>query len=111
MRKSIAILFGAAVVGMSGSAIAQTTAPSTTAPSTIKEERATVKKEMQMKAMDVNSDGMISKDEFMKYHETVWQKVKRNAKGLAVMADVDAAYAAGMVPSAIPGQPTEKAKP
>jgi hypothetical protein len=111
MRKSIAILFGAAVVGMSGSAIAQTTAPSTTAPSTIKEERATVKKEMQMKAMDVNHDGMISHDEFMKYHETVWQKVKRNAKGLAVMADVDAAYAAGMVPSAIPGQPTEKAKP
>jgi hypothetical protein len=111
MRKSIAILFGAALVGMSGSAIAQTTAPSTTAPSTIKEERATVKKEMQMKAMDVNHDGMISHDEFMKYHETVWQKVKRNAKGLAVMADVDAAYAAGMVPSAIPGQPTEKAKP
>ena len=116
MRKLTAILFGAAVVGMSGSAIAQTTAPSTTAPSTtapstIKEERATVKKEAQMKAMDVNHDGMISHDEFMKYHETVWQKVKRNAKGLAVMADVDAAYAAGTVPSAIPGQPTEKAKP
>ena len=111
MRKSLAILFGAAVVGMSGSAIAQTTPSTTTAPSTIKEERATVKKEAQMKAMDVNHDGMISHDEFMKYHETVWQKVKRNAKGLAVMADVDAAYAAGTVPSAIPGQPTEKAKP
>ena len=61
--------------------------------------------------MDMNNDGMISQDEFMKYHETVWQKVKRNAKGLAVAADMDAAYAAGTVPSAIPGQPTEKAKP
>jgi hypothetical protein len=61
--------------------------------------------------MDVNNDGMISQEEFMKYHETVWQKVKRNAKGLAVMADVDAMYAAGTVPSAIPGQPREKAKP
>jgi gas vesicle protein len=106
MRKLIAILFGAAVVGITGSAIAQTTAPST-----IKEERATAKKEMRMKAMDVNNDGMISQEEFMKYHETVWQKVKRNAKGLAVLADVDAMYAAGTVPSAIPGQPPEKAKP
>ena len=106
MSKLIATLVGAAVIGMTGSAIAQTTAPST-----IKEERATVKKEMRMKAMDVNNDGMISQEEFMKYHETVWQKVKRNAKGLAVMADVDAMYAAGTVPSAIPGQPREKAKP
>ena len=47
----------------------------------------------------------------MKYHETVWQKVKRNAKGLATSADIDAAYAPGTVPSAIPGQPAEKAKP
>jgi gas vesicle protein len=106
MHKLIAMLFGAAVVGMTGSAVAQTTAPST-----IKQERATAKKEMRMKAMDVNNDGMISQEEFMKYHETVWEKVKRNAKGLAVMADVDAMYGAGTVPSAIPGEPRAKAKP
>jgi Fic family protein len=109
MSKLIATLVGAAVIGMTGSAIAQTTAPTTTKEA--KEQKVTAKKDLRWKAMDTNNDGMISQEEFMKYHETVWQKVKRNAKGLAVMADVDAAYAAGMVPSAIPGQPTEKAKP
>ena len=109
MRKLIATLLGAAVVGMTGSVIAQTTAPTTTKEA--KEQKVTAKKDLQWQAMDTNSDGMISQEEFMKYHETVWQKVKRNAKGLAVMADVDAAYAAGTVPSAIPGQPSEKAKP
>jgi hypothetical protein len=109
MRKLIATLLGAAVVGMSGSAIAQTTAPSTMKE--VKEEKATAKKEVRWKAMDVNNDGMISKDEFMKYQETLWGKVKRNAAGLATMADIDAMYAPGMVPSAIPGQPPEKAKP
>jgi hypothetical protein len=106
MRKLIAILFGAAVVGMTGSAIAQTTAPST-----MKEEKAMAKKEARMKAMDVNNDGMISREEFMKYHETTWEKVKRNAAGLAKMGDVESMYGPGTVPSAIPGQPREKAKP
>ena len=106
MRKLIAILFGAAVVGMTGSAVAQTTAPST-----MKEEKAMTKAEMRMKAMDVNNDGMISKEEFMKYHESIWEKVKRNAAGLAMVSDVDSMYGPGTVPSAIPGQPREKAKP
>ena len=109
MRKLVAILLGAAVVAMSGSAIAQTTAPTTTKEA--KEQKVTAKKEMRMKAMDTNNDGMISQEEFMKYQETVWQKVKRNAKGLATAADIDAMYAPGTVPSAIPGQPAEKAKP
>lgn len=109
MRKLIAIMFGAAVVGMTGSAIAQTTAPTTTKEA--KEQKTAAKQEMRMKAMDTNNDGMISRDEFNKYHETVWQKVKRNAKGLVAGADIDAAYAPGTVPSAIPGQPAEKAKP
>jgi hypothetical protein len=106
MRKLIAILFGAAMVGMTGSAIAQTTAPST-----MKEEKAMAKAEMRMKVMDVNNDGMISREEFMKYHETMWEKVKRNAAGMAMMADVESMYGPGTVPSAIPGQPREKAKP
>ena len=109
MRKLIATLVGAAVVGMTGSAIAQTTAPTTTKEA--KEQKTAAKQDARRKAMDTNNDGMISREEFNKYHETVWQKVKRNAKGLATSADIDAAYAPGTVPSAIPGQPAEKAKP
>ena len=33
--------------------------------------------EMDMKAMDANHDGMISKAEFMKYHEAMWSKMKK----------------------------------
>ena len=46
MRKLIAILVGAAVVGMSGSTIAQTTAPTTTKEA--KEQKTAAKQEMRM---------------------------------------------------------------
>ena len=32
---------------------------------------------MEMKAMDTNHDGMISKKEFMKFHEEMWAKMKK----------------------------------
>ncbi len=102
MRKLVAILCGTAVLALSGQAVAQTT---------MKEEKKMAAKEMRMKAMDTNNDGMISREEFMKYHETVWEKIKRNAAGMAHMADVDAMYAPGTVSTAIPGQPRTKAKP
>ncbi len=62
MRRLIAIMFGAAVVGMTGSAIAQTTAPTTTKEA--KEQKTAAKKDVRRKAMDTNNDGMISKEEF-----------------------------------------------
>ena len=109
MRKLIAVMCSTAALGLAGQVVAQTT------PSTMKEDTATkpttAKQEMRMKAMDVNNDGMVSREEFTKYHETIWEKTKRNAAGLAMMADVDAMYGPGTVPSAIPGQPREKAKP
>ena len=33
--------------------------------------------EMDMKAMDANHDGMVSKAEYMKYHEAMWSKMKK----------------------------------
>lgn len=37
---------------------------------------------MQMKNMDTDNDGTISKEEFMKAHEAMWDKMKKNKDGL-----------------------------
>ncbi len=111
MRKLVAILCGTAVFGLAGQTVAQTTTPSTMKEDKMATKPMTAKKEMRMKAMDTNNDGMISKEEFSKYHESMWEKTKRNAAGLAMMSDVDAMYGPGTVSSAIPGQPRTKAKP
>jgi hypothetical protein len=102
MRKLIASLCGAALLGLTGQAIGQ---------DTMKSEKKEMEKMMRMPGMDANNDGMVSKEEFMKHHEMMWDKMKRNPAGLATVRDVEAIYEAGTVPSAIPGQPREKAKP
>ena len=43
-------------------------------------EHMDMKKHMKM--MDTNGDGMISKDEFMKYHEMMFDKMKKNKSGM-----------------------------
>lgn len=45
-----------------------------------------------MKAMDTNGDGMISKDEFMRAHEMKWDKMKKNASGMVDMKDMEMMY-------------------
>ena len=115
MRKLIAVFCGAAVFGLTGQALAQTTAPSTTpttaTPSTTMKEDKVTQREVRMKGMDANNDGMVSEAEFNNYHKGLWGKIKRNAAGLAMYSDVESMYGPGTVPSAIPGQPREKAKP
>lgn len=37
---------------------------------------------MQMKNMDTDNDGTISKEEFMKAHEAMWDGMKKNKDGL-----------------------------
>jgi hypothetical protein len=44
---------------------------------------------MDMKAMDTNHDGMISKKEFMKFHEDMWTKMKKNKSGMVDMKDME----------------------
>jgi EF hand len=44
---------------------------------------------MEMKAMDANHDGMISKKEFMKFHEDMWAKMKKNKSGLVDIKDME----------------------
>ena len=42
-----------------------------------------------MKMMDANKDGMITKDEFMKHHEMMWDKMKKNSTGSVSMKDME----------------------
>jgi len=43
-----------------------------------------------MKDLDTNSDGMISKEEFVKHHETMYDKLKKNSKGMVDIKDMEA---------------------
>ena len=43
---------------------------------------------MGMKMMDVNNDGMISKEEFMKYHESMYDKMKKGSNGMVSIKDM-----------------------
>lgn len=45
-------------------------------------------KSMDMKMVDANGDGMISKDEFMKHHETMFEKMKKNSAGMVDIKDM-----------------------
>jgi hypothetical protein len=44
---------------------------------------------MDMKAIDTNHDGMISKKEFMKFHEDMWAKMKKSKSGMVDMKDME----------------------
>jgi hypothetical protein len=46
-------------------------------------------KSMDMKMMDTNGDGMISRDEFMKYHEMMYDKMKKNKAGTVDMKQME----------------------
>jgi|HubBroStandDraft_6_1064221.scaffolds.fasta_scaffold1729768_1 Ca2+-binding EF-hand superfamily protein len=47
------------------------------------------------KAMDADHDGMISKDEFMKYHSDMWDKMTKDSNGSMSTADAATAFARG----------------
>jgi len=47
------------------------------------------------KAMDMNGDGMITKDEFMRYGETMWERMDRAQKVKIPVADAAADFARG----------------
>ena len=51
---------------------------------------------MDMNAMDTNHNGMISKKEFMKYHEDMWAKMRKNKSGMVDMKDMEMMHAGMM---------------
>ena len=42
----------------------------------------------EMKMMDTNGDGMISKDEFIKHHEMMYDKMKKSSNGMVSVKDM-----------------------
>ncbi len=47
---------------------------------------------MDMKSMDTNGDGMISKEEFMKFHEMMFDKMKKNKSGMVDIKDMESMH-------------------
>lgn len=43
---------------------------------------------MDMKMMDANGDGVISKEEFMRHHEMMYDKMKKNKSGTVDLKDM-----------------------
>ena len=50
----------------------------------VKDDLATGNMHFDVKAMHANADGMISKDEFMKYGDTMWQMMAKGAPSIPV---------------------------
>ena len=46
----------------------------------------------QMKTMDTNHDGVISKDEFMTFHEAKWNALPKNKDGVVNLSDMHMMY-------------------
>ncbi len=42
-----------------------------------------------MKGMDANGDGMISKEEFMKFHEAKFDEMPKNKDGMVMVKDME----------------------
>jgi hypothetical protein len=70
MKTFMCALVGSALLALSVSAIADDTMMG-------KDHMATM-----MKAMDTNGDGKISKQEFMAYHEKMWDSMKKDSNGM-----------------------------
>ena len=93
MNKLISISLAAMLCGAGYSASAQDT---TKKPDAMKESMPMKDgmgmkdgMHMDMKAMDTNHDGMISRAEFMKYHESMFARMKKGSKGMVSMKDME----------------------
>ncbi len=84
-KKLLSILFGAAILGASATAGAQTTAPK---PGDTMSDQKTIQNQIDFKVMDKNADGMISREEYVGYYGGRFDRMKRNDKGMVMMDDM-----------------------
>jgi hypothetical protein len=83
MNKLVSIVIGAAFLGASAAAGAQTSGAKVKPGDTM-----TIQNQVDFKAMDTNSDGMISRDEYVAYYGSRWDRMKRNVKGMVSMEEM-----------------------
>ncbi|MEP6883115.1 MAG: hypothetical protein ABJC66_00055 [Gammaproteobacteria bacterium] len=69
MNKIIFAIVGSALLGLSVSAVAD-------------DAMMTTEHTSMMKMMDTNGDGKISKEEYMAYHEKMWNNMTKDSNGL-----------------------------
>jgi hypothetical protein len=50
----------------------------------------------RMKSMDTNNDGLVSKAEFMKAHEAMWDSMPKDKSGQISIAEMEKAHQARM---------------
>ncbi len=74
MKKLLAVVCSAALMGASGVALAQTASKEAMTGST-------AGKSMDFKKMDANNDGWVSRDEYLGFYGTRYDSMKRNEKG------------------------------
>lgn len=79
MNKLLSILLGAALAS----------APASAAAADDTKHAKGMSMGMDMKMMDTNNDGMVSKDEFTKHHEMMWGKMKKNKSGMVDIKDMN----------------------
>jgi hypothetical protein len=92
----LAMLFGTGLVGCAQDSMKKDGMPMTdTMPITNgspmakgRDKKMDMDMGMHMKMMDVNGDGMISKEEFMKFHESMFDKMKKDSNGMVSMKDM-----------------------
>lgn len=41
------------------------------------------------KKIDTNNDGMVSRDEYMRYYESKWQKLNKNSSGMVSTTELE----------------------
>ena len=86
MRKLIATVCGTALIGVSGMALGQTTPSTSTAPKPM--TGSTAGKSMEFKSMDANSDGWVTREEYLTFYGSRYDGMKRNDKGYVSWSDM-----------------------
>jgi len=90
MKKLVAAVCGAALMSVSGLALAQGTTGSTSSSANKPMTGSTAGKSMEFKAMDANNDGWVTRDEYLAFYGSRYDTMKHNDKGYVSWSDMQA---------------------